>query len=89
MRLCLIPCAMLLASCGPGEPPPPALRPGAALANPAPLVDPALYETCPGWIGAAPVTMADFVAATEAEIDCRRRMAAQLDALAGIGTGPR
>lgn len=81
MRRCLIPCALLLASCGRAEPPP-ALSPAAALAHPVPVVDPALYRTCAGHAGPVPELMADLVAAISAEIDCRAQLAAQLDALA-------
>lgn len=89
MRRYLIPCAMLLASCGHGEPPAPAVPPP-ALANATPVVDPALFETCPGWTGGPPVEGLDLILAAEAEIACRRQMGGQLEVLAEIyAVGPR
>ncbi|WP_284262447.1 hypothetical protein [Roseicyclus amphidinii] len=82
MRRFLIPCAMLLGSCGQSNaPPPPLPRPG-ALIDPTPIVDPGLYETCPGWTGPPPELGVEFALAVETEIACRQLMAGQLDTLA-------
>ena len=63
---------------------PPALPPGAALGDPEPIADRSLFETCPGWTGPTPVTMAEMVNATETEIACGDAMRGRLDALAAV-----
>jgi hypothetical protein len=73
-----------LAGCFGREADPSGLRPTDDLADPAPLADPALFRTCPGWTGGPPETGTDLVLAAEAEIACGDRMRGQLIALAEI-----
>jgi hypothetical protein len=70
----------MLPGCFGSNAPPPVLSPTADLA--APLADPALFRTCAGWTGPAPVTGREFVLAAEAEIACGDQMRGQLLALA-------
>ena len=82
MLRCLILSLALLASCGRSDAP--AIPPPTSLAHPSPVVDPALFRTCPGWTGPTPVTMAEMVNATETEIACGDAMRGRLDALAAV-----
>ena len=73
MRLCLIICAMALASCGPGK-----------TAVVRTYVPADLLETEAGWEGPAPQSEREFIRAAEAEKAGRERANAKLEAIGDI-----